>query len=384
MKMMSGWMVSSQSLEMWDEAHSQQWADKTDPRLWRSAFVRSLSLVWDAEVCDEFVREYLGLDWIGLLKFCMQLILVLVAMISLSRAFVLSASGSRRSPLRMASLLSAMSTSSGSEHSSNSAPFNSLSNIAVSASDGWSLSGELLVVPFYKAPKDVKGDEAIAAHLKTKIPSQLPSDIQEIVSSVIEDGQFKADAASKQVVRVTGSSVKHIALVGLGSADTTASEDFGTSQTKGSDLEVKVVSKFGRNLATIAKSTKAKSMSIVCPASLGKGGLSQMLIAFYDALYIDHRFKKPSETLKKPEIAQMTLIGCDANVAQDAELVNLLSRKIADGVVWAKDLVGAPPNYKTPIFIAEAAKQMASDLGLECKVLGEVSGAAITEAGYSE
>lgn len=34
--------------------------------------------------------------------------------------------------------------------------------------------------------------------------------------------------------------------------------------------------------------------------------------------------------------------------------------------------IGAPPNSKTPVVIAELAKQMAADHNLECTVLGQV------------
>jgi leucyl aminopeptidase len=48
-----------------------------------------------------------------------------------------------------------------------------------------------------------------------------------------------------------------------------------------------------------------------------------------------------------------------------------LTKMIASGVDLARDLVGAPPNSKTPLAIAQLAKDMAAASGLECQVLGE-------------
>lgn len=55
---------------------------------------------------------------------------------------------------------------------------------------------------------------------------------------------------------------------------------------------------------------------------------------------------------------------------------------IASGVNFARDLVGAPPNYKTPVTIANLAKEIATTHKLECRVLGEAECKALGMGGY--
>jgi leucyl aminopeptidase len=47
-----------------------------------------------------------------------------------------------------------------------------------------------------------------------------------------------------------------------------------------------------------------------------------------------------------------------------------MTKFVASGVQFAKDLVNAPPNSKTPLTIAACAQRIASEHGLECKILG--------------
>lgn len=126
-------------------------------------------------------------------------------------------------------------------------------SLAVTASSDLMFNGDLLVIPFYK-PKvdksDSKDDKILLAELKKHIPSGLGSDIQAIVADLLDEGIFKADVLSKQLVRLPSStsSVKYVALVGL-----------GANPKKGDavDLEISSASRLGRTVAVIAKDVKA-------------------------------------------------------------------------------------------------------------------------------
>jgi hypothetical protein len=123
----------------------------------------------------------------------------------------------------------------------------------VTASSELLYKGDLLVIPFYK-PKvdksDSKDDKVLLAELKKNIPSGLDADIQAIVNDLLNEGIFKADVLSKQLVRLpsSSSSIKYVALVGLGA---------NPKKSDATDLEIASASRLGKTVASIAKDVKA-------------------------------------------------------------------------------------------------------------------------------
>lgn len=109
------------------------------------------------------------------------------------------------------------------------------------------------MIPFYK-PKvdksDSKDDKILLAELKKNIPSGLDADIQAVVNDLLNEGIFKADVLSKQLVRLpsSSSSIKYIALVGLGA---------NPKKSDAVDLEIASASRLGKTVALIAKDVKA-------------------------------------------------------------------------------------------------------------------------------
>ena len=109
------------------------------------------------------------------------------------------------------------------------------------------------MIPFYK-PKvdkaDSKDDKILLAELKMGIPSGLDADIQAIVADLLEEGIFKADVLSKQLVRLPSSvsGAKYVALVGLGA---------NPKKGDATDLEISSASRLGKTVALIAKDVKA-------------------------------------------------------------------------------------------------------------------------------
>lgn len=126
-------------------------------------------------------------------------------------------------------------------------------SLAVTASSELLYKGDLLVIPFYK-PKvdksDSKDDKILLAELKKNIPSGLDADIQAVVNDLLNEGIFKADVLSKQLVRLpsSSSSIKYIALVGLGA---------NPKKSDAVDLEIASASRLGKTVALIAKDVKA-------------------------------------------------------------------------------------------------------------------------------
>ena len=126
-------------------------------------------------------------------------------------------------------------------------------SLTVTATSEMSFKGDLLVIPFYK-PKvdkaDSKDDKILLAELKMGIPSGLDADIQAIVADLLEEGIFKADVLSKQLVRLPSSvsGAKYDALVGLGA---------NPKKGDATDLEISSASRLGKTVALIAKDVKA-------------------------------------------------------------------------------------------------------------------------------
>ena len=126
-------------------------------------------------------------------------------------------------------------------------------SLTVTATSEMTFKGDLLVIPFYK-PKvdkaDSKDDKILLAELKMGIPSGLDADIQAIVADLLEEGIFKADVLSKQLVRLPSSvsGAKYVALVGLGA---------NPKKGDATDLEISSASRLGKTVALIAKDVKA-------------------------------------------------------------------------------------------------------------------------------
>lgn len=125
--------------------------------------------------------------------------------------------------------------------------------LSVTASAELSFKGDLLVIPFYK-PKvdkaDSNDDKVLLAELKKSIPSGLAGEIQTLVADLLEEGIFKGDVLSRQVVRLSssGSAIKYVALVGLGA---------NPKKGEATDLEISSASRLGKTVALIAKDVKA-------------------------------------------------------------------------------------------------------------------------------
>jgi leucyl aminopeptidase len=112
--------------------------------------------------------------------------------------------------------------------------------------------------------------------------------------------------------------------------------------------------------------------AVVLPTGTNNAGVTQLILGFHDSLYQDNRYRKvPEEGFKTSKISAVTLLGCNDQVANSVSVTLALTSMITEGVNFARDLVNAPPNSKTPLVIADLAKKMASDHKMKCVVLGE-------------
>lgn len=233
--------------------------------------------------------------------------------------------------------------------------------LEVDASNLVSYSGDLLVIPFYRPPKNADKNQ-FKQDIKNLIPAELQDDIKSLVADIIDEGNFKGESQTKVVVRLqSNSAMKYVALVGLG---LNPKKEVG-------DYEVSLAAKLGKTIATIVKDVNAKSLGIVSP-NIANAGLTQLFLGLQDGLYNDNRFKKVPEDGHDPiTLKKFSLLGSSSSVSKDISLTYKLTAAIAKGVNFAKDLVGAPPNCKTPEVIAELSKEIASQGKLVCKILNQ-------------
>lgn len=248
-------------------------------------------------------------------------------------------------------------------------------DIEVLASSSFGFKGDLLVIPFYKPNSLIKDDIAVSNALKEMIPSSLSADLQIVVSEVLDEHVFKADPSAKQLVRIAGGnqSIKYIALVGLGPDP--------KKESAVHDLEVSSASRLGKSVATVSKKINAETVAIALSSAVTNAGITPLLLGLHDSSYSDNRYKKESPKSDK-KLKSLTLLGCSNTVVETIELTHRLTKMIASGVHFAKDLVGAPPNSKTPVVIADLAKQMAKDHSLQIEILGESECKALNMGGY--
>lgn len=255
--------------------------------------------------------------------------------------------------------------------------------LKLTAADKVSFTGDLLIVPFYKPtiPKK-EGEEKkekdaaaieIATLLKGTIDDGLSASVKELIGEILDEHSFKADISSKQVVRLGRDGVKYVALVGLGPKPSTETND----------MEVMSANRLGKLVSNIAKDVKAESVGVTMMEGVNNAGLSQFILGVHDAAYKDNRYRKVPEGGFPPnKFKELALLGCSEAVVRDIDLTYKLTEMIASGVKFAKDLVGAPSNSKTPTVIAELAREMAEEHNLECKVLGAEECEALNMGGY--
>src|SRR5947208_3009672 len=115
----------------------------------------------------------------------------------------------------------------------------------------------------------------------------------------------------------------------------------------------------------LAKSAGAKSLAIVVPVD-DPAQVQSLAEGASLGAYVFDRYKKEKKPLK---LAQVELLVA-AKPARDVVDAAELGRQVADAVCAARDLVNESPRRATPRALAQAARKIASEAGLECEVLG--------------
>ena len=198
-------------------------------------------------------------------------------------------------------------------------------------------TGNSLALGFFEDATELTGD---LAALNDKLSG--------ILQELITDEEFKGKSGTTAITRVGSSSgIRKLILVGLGKQ-----EDFKLNSYRAT----------GSAIARAAK--QDSSLAISLPLEGAAEAIAQALTeGIHLALHQDNRFKSESED-KAPKLESIELLGL---AGQDAAISR--GETMVSGVILARELVNAPANELTPITMAETAQAIASEYGLELKIL---------------
>ena len=115
----------------------------------------------------------------------------------------------------------------------------------------------------------------------------------------------------------------------------------------------------------LAKAAGAKSLAIAGPFD-GAAQVQALAEGASLGAYVFDRYKKEKKPLKLARVELLVAAKPARDVVDAAEL----GRQVADAVCAARDLVNESPRRATPRALAQAARKIASEAGLECEVLG--------------
>jgi leucyl aminopeptidase len=200
--------------------------------------------------------------------------------------------------------------------------------------------GDGLAIGFWEDAVALDGDLA-----------SLNQSVQGILQEAIEEAEFKGKVGSSVTTRVgTGAGIKKLILVGLG---------------KNENVKIDRFRRAAAVIARAAKKEKCETLGINLPSAGQDAALLAQAITegLLLALHEDKRFKsEPEESKKKLQAVHLIgLAGQDAGIAK--------AQSIVEGVILARELVAAPANVVTPAKLAETAQEIATQYGMELKIL---------------
>ncbi|MBP0022146.1 MAG: leucyl aminopeptidase [Cyanobacteria bacterium SBLK] len=203
----------------------------------------------------------------------------------------------------------------------------------------WDWSGDALAIGFFEDAVEIAGDLAA-----------LNEKLEGTIAELIAETEFTGKANSSATTRVGSKSpIRKVILVGLG---------------KKEELKLAGIRTSGAAIARLAKKEKVKTLGIGLPVveneALTTQGLAEGVLL---ALHVDNRFKSEAED-KGAVLETVELLGLG-----DREAAIQTAEAIASGVILARELVNAPANAVTPVTLAETARDIAFNGGLELEIL---------------
>jgi leucyl aminopeptidase len=212
-------------------------------------------------------------------------------------------------------------------------------------------SGEGLAIGFFEEKLELSA-ELVALDAK----------LSGLLKEVIAEAEFKGKAGSSVTTRVVGAGFKKLMIFGLGKAD---------------KLKLETLRKVAGNIAKTARRERCKSFGVSLPLfDNNPAGTTQAIAEGIElSLYKDLRFK--SEKDESTTIETVHLIGL---AGQEAAIER--AAIICSGVFLTRSLVAAPANVVNPTTMAEMAQSLATEYGLELKILEQADCAALNMGAF--
>lgn len=201
-------------------------------------------------------------------------------------------------------------------------------------------AGDSLAIGLFEDAVELTGDLA-------KLDQQFAGVLKELIA----EEEFTAKPYSTIFTRVSpGGSIRKVILVGLGKPEA---------------LKLETLGRAAAAVARVAKKQKSKTLALSFPVWNNQPAATARAITEGTqlALYQDIRFKSEPED-KGAKIETVDLLGLGG---QEAAIT--LANHIVSGVILARQLVAAPANEVTPITLAETARAIATEHGIEVTIL---------------
>jgi leucyl aminopeptidase len=196
--------------------------------------------------------------------------------------------------------------------------------------------------------------EALIAVASEREPDSPLDELQELnrltdgwVEEVHKSGEFKGKAYETAVLhRPTGLMARRLILAGTGNR-------FDSSEVR-------------RAVAAGLRKAKAIGAGSVA-VSLPESTASMVEAAAEGAIFGEWESDRYRSKREQKPVESCTLVVSDGGNGLEADLTR--ARIIAESQNFARDLQNEPPNVLGPLALAEKARQMAAETGLECEVL---------------
>ena len=203
-------------------------------------------------------------------------------------------------------------------------------------------TADVIVISYIILPTQDDGEYEIIfnAHpaLVKKIEKLFAIELRDELSFFTPTG--KAGELNEIPVSASDSPVERIILLGLGD------QSLASFRTAGAALGRKVRGA-GKNFATIAPTKRDEIIAFATSAVLGEYTWNQ-------------------KTTPKPSSSEIEIVTADAAPIEYAGV-------ISSAVCRARDLIHTPANIKTPLWMANQARAIASEYGLDINVLGGIA-----------
>ncbi|MFQ5827306.1 MAG: leucyl aminopeptidase [Dehalococcoidia bacterium] len=179
-----------------------------------------------------------------------------------------------------------------------------------------------------------------------------------IITELIAKGEIKGKLYEITILHTLGRiQPSRVVVVGLGKAD-----DFNLDRVRGAAAEAcRALSKTdSQKVATIVHGAGAGGLE---PEQAARAVAEGSLLGTY--AFRRHLTKPPDHK----DIQELQIVESDDSKLPDLERGCSLGGVMAEATNLARDLVNEPANFMTPAILAERAKDLAQDEGLECEVL---------------